>query len=78
MVNRIGSLGGVFFTSTPVTDYDTAKTSDTQRFGQYFRAMLSAGCYFAPSQFEVIFLSGVHTAEDIDYTLDAARCFFLG
>ena len=78
VVNRIGSLGGVFFTSTPVTDYDTAKTSDTQRFGQYFRAMLSAGCYFAPSQFEVIFLSGVHTAEDIDYTLDAARRFFLG
>ena len=38
--------------------------------------MLSAGNYFAPSQFEVIFLSGVHREEDIDQTLEAARRFF--
>ncbi len=76
VVNRMGSLGCVFFTSTPVTDYDTAKTADTKRFGEYFRAMLSAGNYFAPSQFEVIFLSGVHREEDIDQTLEAARRFF--
>ena len=61
---------------SPVTDYRSAKTSDTARFGRYFRAMLSRGVYLAPSQFEAAFVSLAHTDEDIDRTVEAVGDFF--
>ena len=52
----------VFFTDAPrVTDYAEAKTSDTARFGRWFRALLDSGVYWPPSQFEAAFLSAVMT-----------------
>ena len=75
-VNRVGSMFTFFFTDGPVTDYESAKRSDTARFGRFFRLMLERGIYLAPSQFEAAFLSAAHTDEDIDRTLAAAReCF---
>ncbi|MCD8363106.1 MAG: glutamate-1-semialdehyde 2,1-aminomutase [Lachnospiraceae bacterium] len=74
-VNHIGSLGSLFFTSEPVRDYTSAKTADTALFKEYFRHMLEAGIYLAPSQFEAIFLSAAHTDENIDFTLDVIRDF---
>ncbi len=74
-VNHIGSLGSLFFTSEPVRDYTSAKTADTALFRKYFRHMLEAGIYLAPSQFEAIFLSAAHTDENIDFTLDVIRDF---
>lgn len=65
----VGSLSCLFFTPEPVTDYATAKTADTAAFGRYFLSMLNRGCYFAPSQFEAIFLSNAHTEADIAETL---------
>ena len=77
-VNRVGSMFTFFFTGQPVTDYDSAKRSDTARFGRFFRLMLERGVYLAPSQFEAAFLSAAHSDEDIDKTLEAAReCFAL-
>jgi glutamate-1-semialdehyde 2,1-aminomutase len=75
-VNRVGSMFTYFFTDQRVTDYDSAKTSDTARFGDYFRFMLDRGVYLAPSQFEAAFLSAAHTDEDITRTVEAAREFF--
>jgi len=75
-VNHVGSLGCMFFTSEPVVDYTSAKTSDTQAFGRYFRHMLENGIYVAPSQFEAMFLSTAHTEEDIAYTLDTMHKYF--
>jgi glutamate-1-semialdehyde 2,1-aminomutase len=72
-VNRVGSMFTFFFTNRPVTDYESAKRSDTQRFGRYFRAMLERGIYLAPSQFEAGFLSAAHTDEDIRTTVEAVR-----
>ncbi len=72
-VNRVGSMFTFFFTTTPVTDYETAKTSDTVRFGRFFRAMLAQGIYLPPSQFEAAFVSAAHTEEDIGRTVSAAR-----
>jgi glutamate-1-semialdehyde 2,1-aminomutase len=72
-VNRVGSMFTFFFTAGPVTDYESAKGSDTARFGRFFRAMLERGIYLAPSQFEAAFLSAAHTAEDIRKTVAAAR-----
>jgi len=68
-VTGVGSLSCLFFTPEPVTDYTTAKTADTSAFGRYFLSMLGRGCYFAPSQFEAIFLSNAHTEADIAETL---------
>jgi len=72
-VNRVGSMFTFFFTDGPVIDYDSAKRSDTVRFGRFFRAMLDRGIYLAPSQFEAAFVSAAHTEEDILRTAAAAR-----
>jgi glutamate-1-semialdehyde 2,1-aminomutase len=78
LVNRVGSMFTFFFTDQPVTDYESAKRSDTARFGRFFRLMLERGIYLAPSQFEAAFLSAAHSEEDIDRTVEAAReCFRL-
>lgn len=71
-VNRVGSLLTAFFTHHPVTDYDSAKTSDTQRYAQFFQGLLAHGIYLAPSQFEATFISLAHTEQDIARTVDAA------
>jgi glutamate-1-semialdehyde 2,1-aminomutase len=69
-VNRVGSLLTVFFTDKKVVDYATAKSSDTNKFANYFTYLLENGIYCAPSQFEAMFVSFAHTDKDIDYTCD--------
>ncbi len=74
-VNHVGSLGCLFFTREPVVDYASAKTSDTGAFADWFRHMLHAGYYFAPSQFEAIFLSAAHSREELRGVLEeAGKC----
>jgi glutamate-1-semialdehyde 2,1-aminomutase len=75
-VNRIGSMFTIFFTDSPVTDYETAKLSDTERFKKFFHFLLDRGIYFPPSQFEAGFLSAAHTDEDIRYTVATIQEFF--
>ncbi len=72
-INRVGSMFTAFFTGTPVTNYETAKTSDTGRYARFFHALLERGVYFPPSQFEACFVSLAHTVKDIDSTIRAAR-----
>lgn len=67
-VNQIGSLLSAFFTAGPVRDYDSAVTSDTKAYAEYFGRMLEQGVYVAPSQFEAMFVSAAHTDEDIEET----------
>ena len=75
-VNRVGSMFTWFFTDQPVTDYESAKRSDTARFKKFFHGMLERGIYLPPSQFEAAFVSTAHTAADIECTVSAAReCF---
>jgi glutamate-1-semialdehyde 2,1-aminomutase len=66
--HRIGSMFCLFFTNNPVTDLDSARRSDTQRFAKFFHGCLERGIYFAPSQFETDFISTAHTSADIDET----------
>jgi glutamate-1-semialdehyde 2,1-aminomutase len=72
-VNRVGSMWSVFFTQEPVTDLTSAKTSNLEAFGRYFRAMLQRGVYLAPSQFEALFVSTAVTADLVDFYLSACR-----
>ena len=71
-INRVGSMFTLFFTSQAVTDYHSAKTSDTAMFGRYFNAMLRRGVYLAPSQFEAMFVSHAVTKEIADRILEAS------
>jgi glutamate-1-semialdehyde 2,1-aminomutase len=77
-IQRAGSMLTVFFTGVPVTDYNSARTSDTARYGRFFHALLKRGVYFAPSQFEACFVSLAHTRRDVDATVRAAAVSFLG
>lgn len=77
-VTGIGSLSCIFFTDKEVSDYTSAKTSDTAEFAKYFNHMLSRGNYFGPSQFESIFVSAAHTKENIDKTLTDMKEYFIG
>ena len=71
--NRVGSMSTLFFTQNRVTDYASARTSDTRRFAIYFREMLNQGIYLAPSQFEAGFISIAHSNQDIDRTVEANK-----
>lgn len=75
-VTGVGSLSCIFFTPNPVHNYTDAKNSDTALFAKYFLYMLDKGFYFAPSQFEAIFLSAAHTEENIRDAVQTAQAFF--
>ncbi|HEV2279298.1 MAG TPA: glutamate-1-semialdehyde 2,1-aminomutase [Acidobacteriaceae bacterium] len=71
--NRVGAMFTWFFTGEPVTDFTSAARSDTQRFGAFHRALLDAGVWLPPSQYEAAFLSTAHTDADIEQTIAVAR-----
>jgi glutamate-1-semialdehyde 2,1-aminomutase len=71
-LNRIGSMWTLFFAAAPVTDYDTARASDTKRFAQFFWEMMDRGVYLPCSQFEAAFLSAAMTDDHIAQTIAAA------
>ena len=71
-VSAFGSLLTPFFTSTPVTDFQSALASDTNAYAGFFRGMLARGIYPPPSQFEAWFLSSAHTERDVARTIKAA------
>ncbi len=74
-VNQIGSLMSVFFTDKPVVNYETAVGADTEQYARYFNFMLERGIYLAPSQFEAMFVSYVHSEEDLERTCQAIRSY---
>ncbi len=71
--NRMGSMFTWFFTKQPVTNFASAATSDTAAFGQFHRAMLDAGVWLPPSQFEAAFISTAHGPTETAIVLEAAR-----
>jgi glutamate-1-semialdehyde 2,1-aminomutase len=80
-VNHAGSMFGFYFLKAPgmvISDYASAKQhADTERYARFFHAMLDAGFYFAPSQFEAAFLSTAHTQADILATIAASERILL-
>ncbi|ADU65249.1 glutamate-1-semialdehyde 2,1-aminomutase [Desulfurispirillum indicum] len=74
VLNQLGSMFTIFFTEqASVNNFADAVTSDTKRFGAFFRAMLENGVYLPASQFEACFMGGAHSDKDIDATLEACR-----
>ncbi|RMF57374.1 MAG: aminotransferase class III-fold pyridoxal phosphate-dependent enzyme, partial [Calditrichaeota bacterium] len=73
---RVGSMLGLFFTQASVSDFDSAKTADVERYARFFHEMLEKGVYFAPSQFEAAFLSLAHDETLVQETISAATEVF--
>ncbi len=73
VLNRVGSMVGLFLTDQAVTNFEDAKTSDLDKFAAYYRKMFERGIYLAPSQFEALFVSAAHSDQDIDDTISAAE-----
>jgi glutamate-1-semialdehyde 2,1-aminomutase len=76
--NRVGSMFTWFFQKGPVMDWDSASKSNTEAFAKFFHAMLDAGVYLPPSQYEAAFLGATHSEEDVQRTIAAAKQAFAG
>jgi len=70
---RVGSMMTLFFQPGPVTDWDSAAKSRTDRFAKYFWGLIERGSYMPCSQYEALFVSSAHTEADIDSTIAAAQ-----
>ena len=75
-VNRVGSLGSIFFHDGPVTDFHSADANNADIFRAYFKSMLKQGIYLAPSPYEAVFLSTAHTEDIIKKTIECAKTAF--
>lgn len=75
-VNIAGSMIGIYFSETPVYNYETAKNSRHDLFNHYYKTMLQAGILLPPSPYEGVFLSTAHTKEDIERTIEAIDVSF--
>jgi glutamate-1-semialdehyde 2,1-aminomutase len=73
---RVGSMLCLFFMDVEPVDWTSVGTSDTGKFGAYFKAMLEEGIYLAPSQFEAGFTSILHDDRVLEETLRAAEASF--
>ena len=76
VVQRVGSMGSLFFTDQPVTDFVTVKRSDADMFKRFYTHMLDQGVYLAPSAFEAWFVSAAHEGKEIDKTIESAAKSF--
>lgn len=76
VINRLKGALTLYFSEHHVTNYEEAKATDGERFGQFFKAMLDNGVNLAPSKYEAWFLTTAHTEADIDKTLEAVRRSF--
>ena len=76
VINRIASMGSLFFGEDPVTDFASAKASDAEKFKVYYAKMLEQGIYLAPSAFEACFVSTAHDEKSIRKTIDCAERSF--
>jgi len=73
-VHHLGPLVSVLLTTEEVEDLynyrDVRRYCDFERFITWQHYLQRAGVYFHPNQFEPMFLSTAHTAEDVALALD--------
>ena len=71
-ITQVGTLTGIFFANTPVTNYEQAQAADHDHYARFFHHMLDADTFLAPSGYETLFVSLAHTDQIIDQTIEAA------
>ncbi len=72
-INHISSLLTIFFKKSPVNNFNDVMQSDTAKFKNFFGELIKEGIFTAPSQYEALFLSSVHTKEDINKTVEIIK-----
>lgn len=70
-INNIASMFTVFFTDSPVTNSDGARSCDNAKFMKFHSELMKRGIFFPPSQFESCFVTTSHNKEDLNKTIDA-------
>ena len=73
---QAGSMFGIFFSKHEISNFDDSAAANQELFRKFFLSMLENGVYIAPSQFETLFMSAVHTDEDLEKTISAAKIAF--
>lgn len=77
LIQQVPGMFGLFFTEkAEITCFDEVKGCDTNRFKAFFKGMLQAGVYLAPSPFEAGFISIAHTEQDLQKTVACAERVF--
>jgi len=76
-ISRIGSIMTAFFAEQPVRNYESATSSDTDKFAHFHKKLLEQNIYWPPSQFEAAFISQAHSDEDIEMTIRAIEKVFI-
>jgi glutamate-1-semialdehyde 2,1-aminomutase len=71
-INRVGSMGAVFFGKNPIVDFDSVKQTETSKYASFYKEMLAQRIYLAPSPFEALFVSLAHTEEIMKKTIESA------
>ncbi|NCN43379.1 MAG: glutamate-1-semialdehyde-2,1-aminomutase [Piscirickettsiaceae bacterium CG_4_9_14_3_um_filter_43_564] len=72
--NQVGGMFGLFFNEEKaISRFAQVAKGDMDRFKAFYHGMLNEGIYLAPSAFEAGFVSIMHSDEDIEATLSAAR-----
>ena len=74
--NRVGGMFGLFFSDQQVSSFEQATRCNIGQFKQFFHGMLDEGVYMAPSAYEAGFVSIMHTIDDLDATIEAAKRVF--
>lgn len=74
LFSRIESIFTFSFTDQKnISSIDDVRKCDMRKYAAFHSEMLSRGIYLAPSGYEVGFLSGAHSTEDIEQTVDAVE-----
>ena len=68
--NRVGAMGSLFFSESPVVDWPSSEASSSDRFNQLFHGLLDRGVYLPPSSYEAWFWSAVHEEPEIARALE--------
>lgn len=69
----LASMFCPYFSEQEVTDFASATLCDQALFTTFYKQMRAHGIYLAPSGYETGMVSFVHTDEDFNKALDAAR-----
>lgn len=72
--NYMGGMFGIFFSDDEkIYSFKQVVDCHQKRFNNFFHGMLDRGIYLAPSSFEAGFISSMHTDNDLDDTITAAK-----
>jgi glutamate-1-semialdehyde 2,1-aminomutase len=75
-VPQVGSMYCLFFSETPVQNFEDALSSNAETFKKLFQHCLNNGVYLPPSAYETCFISAAHQEDDIAHTIDCTKNAF--